>query len=246
MKYFLETSETIAKGVGFSHFDGLHTAWICVFIAVTLINVFLYRRLSESGKSKWRKAVAILLVADELFKMTMLFIGDRYSPDYLALHLCSINIILIAVHAWKPSRTLSNFLFAICIPAALLAIFFPSWTKLPLDNFMHIHSFTVHILLALYPIVLLAGGDLKPRLRDLPRCLLLLVILGLIALGANLIFDTNFMFLMSASKGNPLYWFKQNWGDHRYGFPVLMAAILFLFYAPVAIIESAKTKRKRI
>jgi len=245
MEYFLDTTETIAKGVGFSHYGKIHTVWICVFITVTVLNALLYRRLSSSGKEKWRKAVAVLLLLDELFKMVMLFIGGRYTPKYLPLHLCSINIILIAIHAWKPTKAMNNFLYAICIPSSLLAIFFPTWTKLPLANFMHIHSFTVHILLALYPIVLLVGGELKPKLKDLPKCLLLLFGLAFIALCANLIFDTNFMFLMSASKGNPLYWFEQNWGDHRYGFPVLIAAILFLFYVPIVIRDSLKNKKKK-
>ena len=80
MEYFLDTTETIAKGVGFSHYGKIHTVWICVFITVTVLNALLYRKLSSSGKEKWRKAVAILLLLDELFKMVMLFIGGRYTP----------------------------------------------------------------------------------------------------------------------------------------------------------------------
>ena len=118
-----------------------------------------------------RFTFAVLLIADELFKVIGLAAYGNYTPQYLPLHLCSINILLTAVHAVKPSRLLDNFLYVVCIPAAVAALLFPTWTALPAANFMHIHSFTVHILLAVYPIMLTAGGDIQPRLRFIPNCL---------------------------------------------------------------------------
>lgn len=98
-----------------------------------------------------------------------------FLPKYLPLHLCSIHIILIAVHAVRPSKGLENFLYAIWIPGALAALLFPAWTPLPPANFMRIHSAAVHILPAAYPIMLTAGGDIRPAVRELPRTLLLLL-----------------------------------------------------------------------
>lgn len=187
-----------------------------------------------------------LIIADELFKMAMLTVGGRYLPDYLPLHLCSINIFVIAVHCRRPSRMLSGFLYTICIPSAIAALLFPTWTALPLGNFMHIHSFTVHILLAMYPLVLALTGELKPQAREIPMCLVLLAALAVVALVFNLIFDTNFMFLMSADEGNPLYWFGQNWGDHRLGFPVLIAAVLVVMYVPMGMFRKLRTSRAAV
>lgn len=243
MKYFLDTTGTIESGVGFSHFGGLHLIWLVLFAVVTVVNCMWYRKLTDSGKERWRKVVAILLLADEVFKDVMLIVGGRFEPDYLPLHLCSINIILIAVHAWKPSRLLSGYLYTVGIPGALAALLFPSWTSLPLMNFMHLHSFTVHILLALYPIVLGAAGDLRPEVKCLPKYLLLLVGMAIPIYGVNLLLDTNFMFLMSADPGNPLYLFEQMWGNHLYGFPVLIVAVLIVMYVPLVIFRKIKSKR---
>ena len=245
MKYFLDTSDTIPSGMGFSHFDGLHLGWLAFFVVTVILNCIWYRRLREKGKDRWRKTVAVLLIADELFKMIVLFIGGNYSWGYLPLHLCSINIFVIAIHAWKPNKLLNNFLYTICIPGAIAALLFPTWTALPLLNAMHIHSSSVHILLAMYPIVLGVAGDLKPSVKMLPKCLGLLVLMAIPIYGLNLLLDCNFMFLMSASKGNPLYWFEQNWGNHLLGFPVLITAVMIVMYVPMYLFRILRKKAEK-
>lgn len=242
MKYFLETTDTIEGGLGFSMFDSLHLSWLVVFALVVVANCILYRRLQQTGRQRWQKIVAWLLIADELFKMTILTVSGNYTVSYLPLHLCSINIFIIAIHAYKPSRILDNFLYTVCIPGALAALLFPSWTSLPLLNGMHLHSFTVHILLALYPIVLLVGGDIKPELNALPKSLCLLILMAIPIYGVNLLLDTNYMFLMEADAGNPLYWFGENWGSHLLGFPVIIAGILLVMYGPIVLIRKLHKK----
>ena len=242
MQYFADTVETIDAGVGFSMYDGTHLFWLMLAAVSIFANCLLYRKLGSTGRSRWKKIIAALIVADELFKIGMLVIGGNYLPKYLPLHLCSINIFLIAAHAWKPSDTIGSFLYTVCIPGALAALLFPSWTELPAANFMHIHSFTVHILLVMYPMVLVVNSELKIDPRLIPKCLLLLVGLAMVALGANLAWDTNFMFLMEAETGNPLAVFEQLFGNHLIGFPILIAAVLAVMYVPVLLYRKRKRK----
>ncbi len=240
MKYFLDTVETISDGQGFAHFGAMHFAWLAIAAVIVVLNCLLYRRLTDSGKMHWKRIVAVLLIADELFKDVMLVIGGRFEAGYLPLHLCSLNIILITVHAWWPSKILSGYLYTVGIPGALAALLFPTWTSLPLMNFMHLHSFTVHILLILYPIVLAASGELQPSVKQLHKYLLLLVGMAVPIYGINLLLDTNFMFLMSADPGNPLYLFEQLWGNHLLGFPVLITAVLVVMYVPLVLWRKAR------
>ena len=240
MQYFMDTTETVPAGVGFSHYDSLHLLWLALFLVVIVISVVTYRKMSSKAKQAWKFTVAALLVADEIFKVAMLLAGGRYSPGYLPLHLCSINIFLIAIHAWKPSKLLGGYLYTVGIPGALAALLFPSWSSLPFANFMHLHSFTVHILLAMYPITLAAAGELKPEVRKIPQYLLLLVAMAIPIYFVNLLLDTNFMFLMSADEGNPLYLFEQLWGNHLYGFPVLIIGVLAVMYIPLVIFRRLK------
>ena len=131
----------------------------------------------------------------------------------------------------------------ICIPAAVAALLFPTWTGLPPANFMHIHSFTVHVLLAAIPIILTIVGEIKPSIKYLPGCLAILLGGGAIALVFNLIFDTNFMFLMSAPKGSPLYWFAENTPSHLIGFLVIIAGILIVMLTPFEVARRIKNKK---
>ena len=242
MEYFFETVETIPKGVGFKHFDACHLTWLLCFLLLTVSACLLYRRLAPKGRKIMRYVIAALTVADEIYKIVGLVAFGNYTPKYLPLHLCSINIILIAIHAIRPSKTLNSFLYTVGIPAAMVALIFPTWTELPAANFMHIHSFSVHILLALYPIMLTVNGDIRPETRDIPKCLALLAGLAVIAIGANLWLDTNFMFFSGVSRGNPLYWFKKAFGNHLVGYPILVTAVIFIMYAPLTAYRLLRAK----
>lgn len=243
MKHFLDTTETIEKGLGFKHFGVLHLTWLALFLIITVLMSAIYIRSSDKGKRNIRYIVAFLLVADEIYKYICLGIGGNFMVKYLPFHLCSINIFVIAAHSIKPSKLLDNFLYAICIPASLAALLFPTWTKLPLNNFMHIHSFTVHILLALYPIMLTAGKSFKLEAKQLPKCIMLLLFFCIPAHILNILYDTNFMFLTKAGKSNPLYIFEKLFGNHLIGYPIIAAAVFFLMYFPPYLWKKYKEKK---
>jgi hypothetical protein len=86
------------------------------------------------------------------------------------------------------------------------------------------------------------GGDIKPSLRRLPGSLLLLLGLSLLAKGFNLLYHTNFKFLESVSKGNPLKIFEDLWGNHYYGFPILGVLMIAVMYTPILILQKHRAK----
>ncbi len=241
-EHFFETTGSIADGYGFDYFDKLHIGWLTVMLVTVILNCIFYCKMSEKGRSRWRKVIAWLLVADELFKIGILSCAGRYTVNYLPFHLCSINIFVILLHAYKPSIILDNFLYTVCIPGALAALLFPTWTSLPLLSGMHLHSFTVHILLLMYPVVLTVGKDIRPDAMQVWKSLVLMVLMAIPIYGINLLLDTNFMFLMYAEEGNPLYWFGENWGSHLLGFPVIIAGVLIVLYGPVLLIKKLRKK----
>jgi hypothetical integral membrane protein (TIGR02206 family) len=243
MEYFWYTSDTIPEGLGFSHFGSLHLITLAIALVVLITNCLVYRRLGEKGRGVWRKTVALLLVADELFMSIPMMVMGIFHVKYLPFQLCSINIFLILWHAWKPNKTLGNFLYTVCIPGALAALITPTWTKLPWLNYMFFHSTSAHILLIMYPLTLTVCGEIKPRLKQVPKSLLLLLALAGLALVLNLCLDTNFMFLMSVTKSNPLYFFQELWGSHLLGFPVIIAGVVLVMYAPIEIYYQVRRKK---
>lgn len=229
-QYFFDTKETVPADVGWSHYGLWHLFWLAVMAAfITLISV-RYRKRDAAARARWRKTMGLVILGMEICKLTMLALVGRYTHDYLPLHLCSVNILLINVHARWPGPVLDNFLYGICIPGAMAAMIFPDWTMLPYLNYNNIHSFIIHILLVAYPVMVTAGGDLKPDWRKLPRCLLFTLAMAVPVYLFNLKFGTNFMFLMRAEEGNPLLLFEQMWGHHLLGVPVLGTVLIGMMY----------------
>lgn len=125
MEHFWDTVDTIGEGFGFSLFGARHLVTLALYIGFAVLSCKLYKAADEKKRAQLRGLFAVLLLADEAFKQIGLQIGGNFNWDYLPLHLCSINIFLIALYAWKPSRLLDNFLYFICIPAATAALLFP-------------------------------------------------------------------------------------------------------------------------
>lgn len=165
MEHFWDTIETIVEGYGFSLFGARHLVTLALFVLTAVLCCRGYARADAERRAKMRRVFAILLLLDEVFKQIGLQIGGNFDASYLPLHLCSINIFLIAVHAWRRSEVLDNFLYYICIPAATAALLFPTWTSLPAMNFMFLHSTSVHILLAVYPMMLSLPREISGRAR---------------------------------------------------------------------------------
>ena len=243
MEYFFESTGSIKKGIGFSHFSPTHIGWLIAFVVLAALCCLFYVKCGEKGRKRFRMTLSGLIVLDEILKIVVLVAFGNYTKNYLPFQLCSINIFLIAIHVFKPSKIIDNFLYAICIPAAVLALIFPTWTKLPFANFMHWHSFTIHIMLAIYPLMLTVAGEIKPRVKYLWRALLLLFCIAIPVYFFNRLADTNYMFLMEADKGNPLYWFEQNWGNHLLGIPVILVPLLTVLYLPWELLALKKCKK---
>ena len=237
MQYFFDTVETIPEGVGISMFGGVHFIWLAVFVLFCLVMTLIYRKAGEKHQKIIRIIFFALLWLDEFWKMYGLIAHGNYLFDYLPLHLCSINIFLITYHAFRPSKLLDNYLYIVGIPGAMAALIFPSWTALPAANFMHWHSFTVHILLAAYPLVLTLAGQIKPDYKMIPKCLGLLLAMAIPVYFINLLLGTNFMFLMEAEPGNPLYIFETMWGSHLLGFPVIIAGVILVMHLPPYLLK---------
>lgn len=237
MPYFFDTTETIPDGLGFEPFGLLHMIWIIIMIVVLVLGSWFYRSLDEKKRRYMRNTVAGLIVADEVFKQVCLLIGGNWEPQYLPLHLCSINIFLIALHAITNSKLLENFIYMFAMTTAPLAVLFATWTRLPLGNFMHLHSFTIHILLTLYPIMLLVGRDLRRDRKMVPKCIVLFLVIVAVAYIVNITMGTNFLFIMHTESVNPLTFFENHFGSTMVAYPFSIAAgYLVLYVIPDRII----------
>lgn len=229
-QYFWLTKETIPPGLEWNHYCPWHLLWLAGLAAFATLLSRAYKQKDAPTRAKWRRALGVIIPAMEACKLGVLFATGQYTHDYLPLHLCSLSILLIAVHAWKSGPVLDNYLYGICIPGAMAAMIFPDWTVLPPLNYMHLHSFAMHVLLVTYPIMVTVGGDLKPNVRQLYKSLLFTAAVAVPVYFFNVKFGTNFMFLMWAEPGNPLLLFEELLGHHLLGVPILGVIFIGAMY----------------
>ena len=240
---FFLTKETIPEGVGFSTFGLTHLLWLLAFAVILTASIIVYKKLDANGKNKMRIILGALVFASEMIKnVVAIAIGD-FGVGHLPFHLCGISVVLISFDTVKPTKIVRYFLYYLGIPGALLALLFPNWTVLPCLNFFHIHSFTIHMLLVIYPLILIAGGEFLPDIKAMAKCILLLICLAIPIYFINLLCDTNFMFLMEPETGNPLGLFEKYLGSHLWGFPVLLPIVMFIMYLPLILAKKLKKKK---
>ena len=246
-QYFWDTRDTIPKGVGMGSYTVGHLCWLAVTVLVCAGAALLYRRLSEKGRNVMLWTLTGLMLANEISKYIMLMCIGEMKVDYLPLHLCSINIFVCLFYAIRRRDIIAELLYCLCIPGAVLALVMPSWNSLPVLNYMSIHSFTIHIELLLFPILLLVGGY-KPSYKLLPKSALCLVCVAPFIYVLNKLWvTTNFMFLNWPEPGTPLVWFAKYLGNPGYilGMPVMAAAIWLVMYLPWVIAGRKAEARTR-
>ncbi len=234
---FFVTSDNIPEGVGFQTFGLTHILWLLASTLLCIAACIFYKKLSEGKRKIVLTVLGAYIFAQEMIKNLVLIILGEFSWGYLPFHLCGINILLIAFDIIKPTKVVRSFLYYFAIPGAALALLFPNWTKMPVWNFFHLHSFTIHILLVLYPLLLITTGQVATDLKSALRGVLLLVVMAIPVYGLNLLWGTNFMFLMKPDSGNPLEMFEKLLGSHLWGFPILLPIVVFVMYLPTRIVK---------
>ena len=244
MNMFFVTNDHIPEGVGFQAFGLTHILWLLAGALVCVAACIFYRKLTESKRKLALRVLGIYIFAQEMVKNLVLIILGEFSWGYLPFHLCGVNILLITFDTIKQSKTVRSFLYYFAIPGALLALLFPNWTEMPVWNFFHLHSFTIHILLVLYPLLLVTTDQVATDLKSAGKGVLLLVAMAIPVYGLNLLWGTNFMFLMEPDSGNPLELFEKLLGSHLWGFPILLPIVIFVMYLPLLLLRKQKNRTK--
>ncbi len=237
---FFKTKGNIPDGLGFEAFDLTHILWLLAGVLLCVTACLFYKRLDDKKRKTMLTILGCYIFFQEMLKNVVVAAVDEFTPGYLPFHLCGINILLIAFDVVKQTRAVRNFLYYFSIPGALMALLFPNWTSQPFWNFFHLHSFTIHILLVMYPLLLVTTGQVDTDLKSAFKSILLLVGLAIPVYGLNLLWDTNFMFLMEPDKGNPLELFEKLLGSHLWGFPILLPVVVLVMYLPLLISKKLK------
>lgn len=234
MKYFFTPEALLPSGSGFALYGRQHICYLIISASLCAGLCLCYYRLNISRRRKMRLAMGAAILLCEAFKEINLAVHGVLGIYYLPLHLCGLAVFLSFAHSLCPGETLGNLLYSTCMPGALAAILFPDWTVYPAFSFHCILGFTVHTLLVAYPLAQVLSGDIKPRIKLLPRCLAALLSMAAPVYVFDRLFDANYMFLMQPAAGSPLEWFSSLLGNPGYllGYIPMILLVWGALYLP--------------
>lgn len=239
MNSLLYTTESAPDGVGFSLFSPVHLLILSICILLFFLLGRIYAGASDEKRRRMLVVISVLLLLDEVVKQVLLLSTGQWEWQYLPLHLCSVDIFITLIATIFPdNKYLKEYLFGISMPAAMMAELFPSWTALPPYSVMALHSFSVHFLLALYPILLLSAG-FRPRGRNLLPSVVCVAVYMIPIYFFNKRFDTNFMFINGGGEGNPLSFVENIVGPLYLLFiPFMVALYLSIQYKITKVLQN--------
>ncbi len=240
MNTFFVNKFNIADGLGPGAYSAGHILYLAVLIVIIFTLGPYYKKSSEAIRKRIRNVLASLVLIDEVIKYIVPLATDAWNWAFLPLHVCSLSIFIICLHAITGSDKVAEVLYAVSLPTALMALIFPNWMMLPLWNYESIHSFTVHMLIVIYPSMLLFGGFI-PVFSRLKAAIIPFAVAIAVAVTANHYLGTNFFFLNGGDSGNPLSFLERYVGMwYILAFPVIAALLWLGMYGIPCLVRKRK------
>ena len=204
---------------------------------VTLVGYFVYK---------------YMLSLDADYNIITANMGGFNGWGELPLQLCTINMILIPIAVLRKSRPLMSFAFFIAPLGALMALVMPgngfSGYSLLLPRMLGYYG--THFMIVIEGLALVVFGLFRPRLRDIPRTVLTILVIALCIFGVNMLLrwsglhpKANYFFSVE-TEGNFLLELFHSWLP--YPFLYLLPAIGILVpYMLLVTLPFALTERKK-
>jgi len=244
-QYFFTYTTDIPKGLGFSLFGKEHLLWLSGILLIGVVFCIWYIKSTTEQRRKLERTLGTLILIFDLYKDVVLFATGKFNTWELPFDLCGLAVFLCFAYAWTKWKPLQEILYFLCMPGALSALLFPNWTNYPQLNYMNIHSFVIHGLLVIFPLMQIIGGTVRPTIKKYYRVWVFLALLVPLELYLNAKLGTNFLFLRLPSKGSPLVPLYEITGKHFYylGLAVLVICVNGFMYLPFLILDFRKRRR---
>lgn len=239
MKDYLKL-KTDSDDKGYGQFSRTHMLLLGMWILFIAAYCIVYSHFDVKARNDMRTAAAITLLVSDVIKMAVIYFTHQDVIDHLPCEICSFAAYTIAADAFLPGNSfIQGLLVAIFLPAAIIALIFPTTTRLPVFNFFTFHQYFYHALIASYILGRFFAREIfitYPRLlKSILATLCLVSVMYLI----NRNFNRNFMFLVGDDNNPLLKKINDRSGGFRYtlvlvGFAI---AVLHVFFGVLKLLE---------
>lgn len=197
MTHFWTHQDFIPEGYGFGQFSLVHMLLMLISLISIILIIRLYIKSDNHDRLVIRRVIAVVLLVSEVCKMTVMSVTGAKVSNNLPLEICSFAEYTIVLDAFlKEKKILSQMLLYLFLPAAMMALVFPTTSILPVLNFYSIHQFVFHTLIIAYALMRFAAKEIKLNYLSVWKSVLIISIIASFVYAIDYVFDRNFMFLM--------------------------------------------------
>ena len=204
MKYFWTHISHIPDSMGYGQFTKKHFFWIAITAVFISAVVCFYRLADMPARIVILRTIAAALIISDVAKLVLTGLagGDVY--EYLPLELCSFAAYSIVCDSiWVGNTVFPLMLLTMFMPAAIMALLFPTTTTLPAWNIYTIHQFFYHGLIIAYVMARFVCKEIPLSYPGVWKAIFCVILLAAVIYVIDRIFHRDFMFLVD-DYGNPL------------------------------------------
>ena len=248
LNYFFTYETELPAGSGYALFSSTHLGimlsalFVLIIFGVIYKNIVCIKNVSVCGASenheitsRVRKVTSVSVLFLMLIRIIYLFATGHMSVYELPLHFCSVMGFLCYVNYISTGRfhaLTSQVLYSLGLPAVLCAFIFPNGNMYPALSFISLQSYIFHLMVLLYIEEGLIDGSIHPEAKKAYMVPLFLLITVPIIYLINHIFNSNYFFINTPSKGSPLEGILLVFGSGLYllGLGLLVLLVMGLMY----------------
>lgn len=240
-------------------FNSVYFGLLIAIVAIIVVLTLIFKNKSDAAREGLIIGISIFNLIFYVVYKFLLYVRTPGLPDEylfvplkeLPLHLCNISLILLPISVKLKFKSLMGYGFFVAPLGAFFALSFPS------DGFYNVSIFAPHMIgyYGTHAIIIITGmllltlGIYKPHFKEIPKLILLCVILSAVVFGINLlIFHTtgvraNYFYTVTPEGISilELFW---SWLPIPYLYISFAMLILFAYIAiimiPITIVRAVK------
>lgn len=222
-------------GPPFRMFDAVHLTTLGL---IALLNLALARLrfASEGARRTARRALAVALVANEIFlHIWSLAVGTWSIQTMLPFHLCAVMVWASAVMLWTRSYAIYEFAYFLGIGGALQALLTPDIGAYGFPHYKYFTSFISHGLIVTAAIYMTVVEGFRPTWRSLGRVAIGANLYMLVIFFVNLAIGSNYLFIAHKPETASLLDLLPPWPIYILYIELIGLVMCLLLYLPYAI-----------
>ena len=239
------------------YFSWQHLTFVTTLVVIMIILAVVLGLKNKNKEFKTKNKVliwsAILIDGFELLKIVIFCLAESsWKPilSNLPLFLCSIQLITIPLAAFskgKIKESSLDFVFIFGLLGAILGTYFAgnNYAAYPVLSFTNVVSGITHCISGFASLYIVVSGMCSMKKQNIYNSFTILGAFGVFAYIANILFETNYMFLMQGD-GTPYDIFYNLVNGNRVLYPVIVIGLLVVyisvFYYVFYLIKNKKQK----